>query len=181
MVFSALQFVLWSIFQILFVCWLSNVVVVFICLQQIFPAFDLLGVHLPSFKVSKSFLTLPFSLQCVPIISWMFLFRLNTAIRSFLKIYIYIYIFIYMVFIHHWRILWSSYRKLAWVGFKPTTSEFRSDALTEWAIRPWVQLALRANFVQLLQFHRLFSVTFHFGYCLRQWPRLFELKVSWLR
>ena len=25
--------------------------------------------------------------------------------------------------IHHWRILWSSYRKLAWVGFEPTTTE----------------------------------------------------------
>ena len=33
-------------------------------------------------------------------------------------------------------------------------TEFRSDTLTVWAIRPWVQLALRANFVQLLQFHR---------------------------
>ena len=65
--------------------------------------------------------------------------------------------------IHHWRISWSSYRKLIWVGFEPTTTEFRSDALTDWAIRPWAQLALRANFVQLLQFHRLFSVTFHFG------------------
>ena len=68
--------------------------------------------------------------------------------------------------IHHRRILWSSYRKLAWVRFEPTTTEFRSDALTDWAIRPWVQLPLRANFVQLLQFHRLFSVTFHFGYCI---------------
>ena len=57
--------------------------------------------------------------------------------------------------IHHWRIIWSSYRKLAWVGFEPTTTEFRSDTLTNWAIRPWVQLALGANFVQLLQFHRL--------------------------
>ena len=28
-----------------------------------------------------------------------------------------------------------------------------SDALIDGAIRPWVQLALRANFVQLLQFH----------------------------
>ena len=55
--------------------------------------------------------------------------------------------------IHHWSIFRSSYRKLAWVGFEPTTTEFRSDALTDWAIRPWVQLALRANFVQLLQFH----------------------------
>ena len=63
--------------------------------------------------------------------------------------------------IHHWRILWSSCRKLAWVGFEPTTTEFHSDALTDWAVRPWVQLALRANLVDLLQFHRLFSVTFH--------------------
>ena len=55
--------------------------------------------------------------------------------------------------IHHWRIFRSSYRKLAWVGFEPTTTEFRSDALTDWAIRPWVQFAVRANFVQLLHFH----------------------------
>ena len=48
---------------------------------------------------------------------------------------------------------WSSNRKLAWVGFEHTTTEFRSDTLTNWAIRPWVQLALRANLVQLLQFH----------------------------
>ena len=37
--------------------------------------------------------------------------------------------------IHHWRILWSSYRKLAWVGFEPTTTEFHSDALTNWEIK----------------------------------------------
>ena len=52
--------------------------------------------------------------------------------------------------IHHWRTFRSSYRKLAWVGFEPTTTEFRSGPLTDWAMRPWVQLALRANFVQLL-------------------------------
>ena len=40
--------------------------------------------------------------------------------------------------IHHWRIFRSSYRKLAWVGFEPTTTEFRSDALTDWAIRPCI-------------------------------------------
>ena len=34
---------------------------------------------------------------------------------------------------------------------KPPTTEFRSDALTEWAIRAWVQPALSARFVQLLQ------------------------------
>ena len=54
--------------------------------------------------------------------------------------------------IHHWRIIWSSYKKLAWVGFEPTTTEFRSDAPTDWAIRPWVVLALSANFVQLHSF-----------------------------
>ena len=90
-----------------------------------------------------------------------------------LYIYIYIHTYIYIYGIHHQKILWSSYRKLAWVGFEPTTTEFRSDALIDWAITPWVQLALRPNFVQQLQFHRLFSVTFHFGCCLRQWPRLF--------
>ena len=76
-------------------------------------------------------------------------------------IYVYIYIYIY----HHWRILWTSYRKLARVGFEPTTAELRSDVLTHWAIRLWARLAPRANFVQLLQFHRLFSVRFQFGYC----------------
>ena len=45
--------------------------------------------------------------------------------------------------IHHCRIFRSSYRKLAWVGFEPTTTILRWDALTDWAIRPWVQLALR--------------------------------------
>ena len=54
--------------------------------------------------------------------------------------------------VYHWRIFRSGYRKLAWVGFEPTTTEFRSDALTDWVIRPCVQLALRANCVQLLQF-----------------------------
>ena len=83
--------------------------------------------------------------------------------------YIYIhsiYIYIYISGIHCWRILWSSYKKLAWVGFESTTNKFLSDALTNWAIRPWVQLTLRANFVQLLQFHCLFRVRFHFCYCL---------------
>ena len=75
-----------------------------------------------------------------------------------------IYIAIYIYGIHHWRILGSSYIKLAWKGFEPSTTEFRSDALTEWAIRPWVQLPLRANFVQLLQFHLLFSAKCQISY-----------------
>ena len=56
---------------------------------------------------------------------------------------------------------WSSYRNLAWVGFEPTTTEFCLDALTNRAIRPWVRLALRVNFVQLLQFHLFFQCS-HF-------------------
>ena len=106
---------------------------------------------------------------------------------TYLSIYLYIYLYIckyiyyiYIISIHiihiyilYIWIIWSSYRKLAWVGFEPTTTEFRSDAPTDCAIRPRVQFALRANFVQLLQFHRLFSVQFHFGHCLRQPPRLF--------
>ena len=81
--------------------------------------------------------------------------------------------------IHHWQILWSSYRNLAWLGFEPMTTEFPSDTPTDWAVKPWVQPTLRANFVQLLQFHRLFSVTFHFGYCFRQSPRLFSSNFCW--
>ena len=70
-------------------------------------------------------------------------------------IYIYIYIYIWVYCIHHWRILWSIYRKLNCVGFEPIITEFRSDALTYWAISSWVQLALRANFVLLLLSFRL--------------------------
>ena len=50
------------------------------------------------------------------------------------------------------KVIWSSNRKLAWVGFEPTTTEFYSDARTDWVRRPWVQLALRANFLQLIHF-----------------------------
>ena len=42
---------------------------------------------------------------------------------------------------------------MAWVGFETKTTEFGSDALTNWAIRPSIQLSLRASFVQPLQFH----------------------------
>ena len=49
-------------------------------------SFDMHGVHLPSVKVFICFLTLPFSVKCVSIISWMFLFRLSAVIGSFLKI-----------------------------------------------------------------------------------------------
>ena len=80
----------------------------------------------------------------------------------------------YGIYHSPWTILRSSYRKLAWIGFEPMTNKFHSDALTDWAIRPWVQLTLRAKFKQLLQFHLLLSVRFHLSYCLHQSPHLFN-------
>ena len=40
--------------------------------------------------------------------------------------------------VHLWGILWSSYRMLARVVFEPTTTEFRSNAPTDWAFRSWL-------------------------------------------
>ena len=84
--------------------WLLSLVVVFTCLQHIFPAFDLHGVHLPSFKVFRFLLTLPFSIQCLPIISWIFLFCLNAVIGSFLKISLR-FLFIFKIFQFFQRVL----------------------------------------------------------------------------
>ena len=70
---------------------------------------------------------------------------------------------VYTYGIYHWQILRSSSRKFALMGLEPMATELRSDALTDWTIRPWVQLAIGTNIVQLLQFHGLFSVTFLFG------------------
>ena len=52
--------------------------------------------------------------------------------------------------IHHWMILRSSFRKLIWVGF-----ECHLDTLTDGAIRPRVQLTLRATVALILSFIRL--------------------------
>ena len=54
----------------------------------------------------------------------------------------------------------NSYRKLTQVVFQPKTTEFHLDALNNWAIRPWVQHAIRSNFTQLIQFDFLFSFQF---------------------
>ena len=72
--------------------------------------------------------------------------------------------------IHHWRILWISYKMLAWVGFEPTTNEFCLDGLTNWAIRPWVELVLRANFVQVFWFHPFFQCEVFFRLLLSSLP-----------
>ena len=52
-------------------------------------------------------------------------------------------------------------RKLPWVGLEPATTEFHSDPLTDWSIKPSVHFALRANFVQLFQLHLVKSWFFN--------------------
>ena len=47
--------------------------------------------------------------------------------------YVCMYVFIYLYGIHHCNTLRNSYSKLARVGFGPTTTQFRSGALTDWA------------------------------------------------
>ena len=69
--------------------------------------------------------------------------------------------------IYHQEFPRSSYRKLSWVGFDPATTEFHSGTLTNWTIWLWLQHAPTAKLVELVQFHSLFSIRFHFGYCLR--------------
>ena len=92
------------------------------------------------------------------------------------NLYVYVYVYMYIWYSHHWTFLRSSYKSRPWPewGFEPTTTEFRWDALTDWNIKPCIQIALRANFKLLVQFHLLFSVRVHFGYCLRHSPRLFN-------
>ena len=91
--------------------------------------------------------------------------------------------------IHHWQIVRNSYRILTWswtwtddhwillrcfnqLSYQVMSSYRTQNHLctatpissTNGAIRWWVHIALRITFAQLLQFHHLFSVTFHFGY-----------------
>ena len=128
----------------------------------------MLAVHEQVVLISSLSLSpsLSLSLSLYIYISMYVYIYLYIYIYVYIYIYIYIYMYVYIyIHTHHWMTLWSSYRKSksAWVGPEPITTEFCSEALTNWAIRPWVQLALRANFVQRLQFHCPFSVTFHFG------------------
>ena len=107
----------------------------------------------------------------VPIFSGIYVCGIYIGIYSiyiyiiFIYIYIYIYVIHMYVYLYIWHsplkgpwILWSSYRvgltRMIW------TYDHRSDVLTDWAMRPWIQLALRANFVQPLQFHNQCQVSF---------------------
>ena len=69
----------------------------------------------------------------------------------YIYVYICMYICMYIYGIHHRRIVWSSYRKLAWVGFESMTTEFGSDALTDWAIKSCVQLCTAPPISSFLQ------------------------------
>ena len=88
--------------------------------------------------------------------------------------------FSFIVEIYHWGKRKLKYFTIyLWYSpLKNSITEFRWGVLTGWVIRSWVQLALRANFVQLLQFHLLFSVRFYFGYCLRRSPHLFKRSIA---
>ena len=63
--------------------------------------------------------------------------------------------------IHNWRIVRSSHRRLARMGFDHIATEFHSDTLINW-IRVWFQLAIRENYAQLLQQFHLFVQYSHF-------------------
>ena len=65
-----------------------------------------------------------------------YLYIINVSTYVYICMYVYVYVYISII----WSSLaiesWLSYRELAWVELEPTTIEFRSDALTNWAVRP---------------------------------------------
>ena len=71
----------------------------------------------------------------------------------------------------------ASNRKLSCVGFEATIIKLCLDALTNWAIRPDFQIAVRTNFAQLLQIFIFCSVfIFYCVHCLGHFLRLFKWK-----
>ena len=54
--------------------------------------------------------------------------------------------------IHQSRILSSSYRKLVWVRLEPATIKVRSNALTDWAIRPLISIRSQCSHCILIFF-----------------------------
>ena len=102
----------------------------------------------------------------VPIFSGIYVCGIYIGIYS-IYIYIYIiYIYIYVIYMYVYLYIWHSSLKDSWILWSSYrvglnwTYDHRSDALTDWAMRPWLQLALRANFVQPLQFHNQCQVSF---------------------
>lgn len=79
-------------------------------------------------------------------LSWLFAHwpQLQSWIRNHVFIITYLAKWTNKYGIHHRWVYRSCYRKLAWVRLEPTTTEFRSGALTKWAIRRYDQLVLTA-------------------------------------
>ena len=79
-------------------------------------------------------------LWCVYIYIYIYMY-----IYIYIYIYMYIYIYIYIYCIHHWRIIWSSYRKLETF---PTFGIFTwrlSPDQNYGRIYPWVNSSLRGS------------------------------------
>ena len=70
--------------------------------------------------------------------SWLHVYIMSILLLTYMYVCIYyIYYIIYIIYIHKY-IWYCSYRKLVWVGFELTTTDFGLDALTDWAISSWV-------------------------------------------
>ena len=78
--YSLLQLRLKKILNVRLVCWLMNVFVVSTWLQHRVLVPDKHGVHSPVLEGILNFLTLPFSIRVLPIISFRFLFLLKAVI-----------------------------------------------------------------------------------------------------
>ena len=67
--------------------------------------------------------------------SWLHVYIMSILLLTYM--YVCIYYIYYIIYIHKY-IWYCSYRKLVWVGFELTTTDFGLDALTDWAISSWV-------------------------------------------
>ena len=87
--------------------------------------------HLPCYCSSYTIKTL------LTYILYMYIYICNTYIYRYLytDMYLYIYIYIYMIFILS-QGFWIPYRKLARVGFEPTTLYLPWRRSNHWAIWP---------------------------------------------
>ena len=75
--------------------------------------------------------------------------------------------------VHHKRIFRNSYRKLVWVEFETTITEFRSDTLTEWALRLLTSTHSQSELSRDTPVSSFCSVfTLYLIFCLRQQPHL---------
>ena len=77
--------------------------------------------------------------------------------------------------IHHWNIFRSSFKKLLFVWFEPTTKGFHSDVLTELS-RHEFNLLWELTLYSYSNFIFCSVFTFHFSHCPCNSPHLLEAK-----